>query len=259
MSEAVAASLVTIFHLYPEHLNLYGDRGNVLALLRRALWHGLEPRLVPVRPGYRADFRRCDILFMGGGQEAGQKLVCRDFRERRLELFDLIERGMVILAICGSFQLLGRCYAAADGAASPGLDLFDFYTAAGRKRMIGDIVTRSDLEGRRRTLVGFENHGGRTFLGPGLRPLGTVLKGYGNNGRDRTEGLLYRNVIGTYLHGSLLPKNPWLADYLLKKALEYRGVKYALRKLDDSMEEEAHRFILKRRLSPLYRRCPAAL
>lgn len=250
---------ITIYHLYPEHLNLYGDRGNILALLRRARWHGLNVRLFPIRPGYKIGLKQCDILFMGGGQDAEQKMVYRDFQGRRLELIDYIEQGISILAICGSFQLLGRYYTAVDGEQIPGLNLFDFYTEAGRKRMIGDIVTRCAFISPQRTLVGFENHSGRTILGPGLKPLGTVMKGYGNNGSDRTEGMLYKNVIGTYLHGSLLPKNPWLADYLLQKALQYRGLKIRLPALDNTLEEEAHRFILNRCLSPLFRRRNSAM
>jgi lipid II isoglutaminyl synthase (glutamine-hydrolysing) len=250
---------VTIYHLYPDHLNLYGDRGNVLALLHRARWHNLNVRLVPVRPGYKAGLKNCDILFMGGGQDAEQKMVYRDFQGRRLELIDYIQKGMAILAICGSFQLLGRYYTTADGEKIPGLDLFDFYTEAGQKRMIGDIVTNCTLISPQRTLVGFENHIGRTFLGPNLQPLGTVMKGYGNNGSDRTEGMAYKNVIGTYLHGSLLPKNPWLADYLLQNALQYRGFNCRLPALDNTLEEEAHRFILQRCLSPLFRRRNSAM
>ena len=249
---------ITIYHLYPEHLNLYGDRGNVLALLRRAQWHGLTPRLIPVRPGYRADFRKCDLLFMGGGQDAEQKMVFRDFQSRRRELLACIEEGMVVLAVCGSYQLLGKYYATASGERIPGLELLDFHTRAGRKRMIGDLVVRCPIWNPPKTLVGFENHGGRTYLGPKLKPLGKVLKGYGNNGEDHTEGLLYKNVIGTYLHGSLLPKNPHLADYLLRQALRCRGLNLHPAKLDDSLETLAHQTIIRRNLSPLFRLRPSA-
>lgn len=245
---------LTIYHLYPDHLNLYGDRGNVLALLQRARWHGLAPEVVTVQPGQQACLEQCDILFMGGGQDAGQKMVSNDFAGRRLELFEMIEKGMVILAICGSYQLLGRYYTAASGERIPGLSLFNFYTAAGRRRAIGDIITRSGLCTPPRLLVGFENHTGRTFLGGDLRPLGTVLKGHGNNGADRTEGMVYRNLIGTYLHGALLPKNPWLADYLLQKALHYRGSKLKLSAMDDTREEQAHNFIVRRRGSLFFHR-----
>ena len=250
---------ITICHLYPDHLNLYGDRGNVLALLQRARRHGLNAKLIPIRPGYKADLKQCDILFMGGGQDAEQKMVCRDFHSRRLELMDYIQRGMAILAICGSYQLLGRYYAIDGGEQIAGLDLFDFYTEAGGKRMIGDIAARCKLASPPRILVGFENHRGRTYLGPGLTPLGTVIRGFGNNGSDGTEGMAYKNVIGSYLHGALLPKNPWLADHLLQKALEYRGSGLKLGTLDDTLEEEAHRFILRRCRSPLFRARNSAL
>ena len=244
----------TIYHLYPGHLNLYGDRGNIIALQQRARWHGLETEVVAVQPGSRVDFAACDLLFMGGGDETAQKMACRHLKEHRHALLDCINRGMVILAIGSSHQLLGRYYTAASGEQYPGLELLNFYTEAGTVRMIGDIVTRCDFLRVPHTLVGFENHAGRTYLGKGVRPLGTVLRGYGNNGADRTEGVLYRNVAGSYLHGSLLPKNPWLADWLLQRALRYRGIACRLQELDDSMENEAHRFILKRCLSPFYRR-----
>ncbi|MEW5784072.1 MAG: glutamine amidotransferase [Bacillota bacterium] len=250
---------LAIYHLYPEHLNLYGDRGNILALRQRAQWHGINTRLIPVRPGYKVSFAACDLLFMGGGQDNEQKMVYRDFQSRRSELLESIELGMAILAICGSYQLLGRYYAAADGEKIPGLELLDFYTEAGSRRMIGDIVTRCHIQGVRHTLVGFENHCGRTYLGSALRPLGTVVRGYGNNGQDRTEGVLYKNVIGTYLHGSLLPKNPRLTDWLLQKALHYRNIDFRLKQLDDTLEEQAHRFIIKRCLSPLYHRRSSAM
>lgn len=247
-------SRITIYHLYPDHLNLYGDRGNILALQRRARWHGIEPVVAPMEPGKEINLERCHILFMGGAQEAGQKLVYRHFAERNLELFEMIEKGLVILAICGSFQLLGRYYTDSAGEKIPGLGLFNFYTTASRKRAIGDIITRSDISPPARTLVGFENHAGLTFLGSALKPLGTVLKGHGNNGRDRTEGLVYRNVIGTYLHGAILPKNPWLTDYLLQKALQYSGSEHKLSGLDDTLEEQAHHLLFKRRSSPFFHR-----
>lgn len=244
---------INIYHLYPEQLNLYGDRGNILALIQRARWHGLEPGLFPVRPGYRADFRRCDLLFVGGGQDAEQKMVFQDFYNLRREIADFIEQGMVLLAICGSYQLLGHYYETASGERIPGLSLLDLHTTAGRQRMTGDLVVRCTALSPPGTLVGFENHGGRTFLGPGLKPLGEVIKGFGNNGKDRTEGVAYKNLIGTYLHGALLPKNPWLTDHLLRQALRYRGENRRLGHLDDTLENLAHNYIVRRNLSPLFR------
>lgn len=236
----MTATGITICHLYPEHLNLYGDRGNVLALCRRASWHGLPVNLVPIQPGERIDFTACDLLFMGGGQDHEQKLVAADLKSRRAEMLEAIERGMVILAVCGSYQLLGKYYYTAGGDRIPGLDILDLYTLAGRRRITGNIVTLCSLWDPPRTLAGFENHAGRTYLGPSLQPLGQVLSGRGNNGEDKTEGVVYKNIIGTYLHGSLLPKNPWLADYLLEKALAYRGQSLPLQTLDDTFETEAH-------------------
>lgn len=236
---------IIINHLYPEHLNLYGDRGNMLALCRRAEWHGIEITVVPVEPGGRIDFSRCDILFMGGGQDSDQKLVAEDLIKRRKDLIKAVESGMVVFAVCGSYQLLGSYYTAVSGERIGGLDLVDLYTEAGQKRLIGNAVISCPLWNPPKTLVGFENHAGRTYLGPSLQPLGRVVHGHGNNGADKTEGAVYKNVIGTYLHGSLLPKNPWLTDFLLEKALAYRGLDWQLRNLDDSLEEQAHRAAVK--------------
>ena len=232
---------VNVYHLYPEHLNLYGDRGNILALCRRAGWYGLALNLVAIRPGDKIDFSRCDLLFMGGGQDYEQKLVAEDLQGRRSELLTAIEGGMVILAVCGSYQLLGRYYTTYRGEQIPGLDLLDLYTESGRRRITGNIVTESSLWDPPRTMAGFENHAGRTYLGPSVKPLGRVLSGFGNNGEDKTEGAVYKNMIGTYLHGALLPKNPWLTDYLLEKALQYRNQHFDFKPLDESIELKAHR------------------
>ncbi|MBS3943093.1 MAG: glutamine amidotransferase [Dethiobacter sp.] len=236
---------INIYHLYPEHLNLYGDRGNILALCRRAEWYGLPYTLVHVRPGEKIDFARCDLLFMGGGQDYEQRLVAGDLKRHRSELLAAIEQGMVILAVCGSYQLLGRYYTTGKGDSIPGLDILDLYTKSGHKRMIGNIVTQSRLWEPPRTLAGFENHAGRTYLGPSVKPLGKVVHGFGNNGEDKSEGAVYNNVIGTYLHGALLPKNPWLADHLLRKAVSYRRQQFLFKPLDDKIELNAHRSALR--------------
>lgn len=232
---------INIYHLYPAHLNLYGDRGNMLALCRRAGWRGIEVNVVPVGPGEEIHFNSCDLLFMGGGQDSDQKLVAEDLKRRRREIKDAVEENMVIFAVCGSYQLLGHYYTTARGERIGGLDIVDLYTDTGRGRLIGNAVINCSLWDPPRTLAGFENHGGRTFLGPGLQPLGTVLHGSGNNGIDKTEGAVYKNIIGTYLHGSLLPKNPWLTDHLLRKALAFRHQDTALSDLDDHLEKQAHR------------------
>lgn len=232
--------LINIYHLYPAHLNLYGDRGNLLALKRRAEWRDIKLEVIAVEPGGKIDFSACDLLFMGGGQDSDQKLVAADLKKRSNEMRTAVEKGMVVFAVCGSYQLLGRYYKSAGGEIINGLDVIDLYTEAGEKRLIGNAVIECQLWDLPKTLVGFENHAGKTFLGPSVEPLGKVLNGYGNNGLDKKEGAIYKNVIGTYLHGSLLPKNPWFTDYLLQKALKYRGQDQELRDLDDSLEIQAH-------------------
>lgn len=238
-----------IAHLYPDLMNLYGDRGNVLALAQRARWHGLQVSVEAVTLGDKPDFSQFDVALMGGGQDREQALICRDFEEvKGQSLHEAVEEGLVVLAVCGGYQLLGRYYRTAEGEEMPGLGIFDAWTEAGAQRMIGNVAVESDLGGEKRTLVGFENHSGRTLLGPSAVPLGRVLAGHGNNGQDRTEGIVYRNAIGTYLHGSLLPKNPWLTDWLLQQALRRRYPDTAplLRPLDDSLEERAHGVMLQR-------------
>ncbi len=236
---------INIYHLYPDHLNLYGDRGNMLALYRRAEWRGITVKIIPVNPGDEIKFKNCDLLFMGGGQDSDQKLVAADLKGRSLEMFKAVENNMVIFAVCGSYQLLGHYYTTARGERIGGLEIIDLYTETGTGRLIGNAAISCSLWNPPRTLVGFENHGGRTYLGPKLQPLGTVLHGHGNNGSDKTEGAVYKNVIGTYLHGALLPKNPWLTDHLLRKALAYRHQDNCLQELEDSIEEHAHQAALK--------------
>lgn len=241
---------IRIFYLYPEMLSLYGDRGNVTALVRRAAWRGIEVAVEEVGPGPGADFSRCDIAFIGGGQDREQSLIAADFKRHKSEgLLEAVEAGMPLLAVCGGYQLLGRFYRTAAGEELPGIGLFDAWTVAGASRLTGNVVVESALPGVPRTIVGFENHAGRTHLGPGCAPLGRVVVGHGNNGRDGWEGAVYRNAVGTYLHGPLLPKNPALADWLLGRALVRRygaGAEAALAPLDDRVEEEAHRAAVRR-------------
>ncbi|MEW6524506.1 MAG: glutamine amidotransferase [Bacillota bacterium] len=237
---------ITICHLYPDFMNLYGDGGNVIALHRRALWHGLQPRVIPVSVGMPCDLAACDIIFMGGGQDREQKAIARDFQSRSGELAAALQDQVVVLAICGAYQLLGSYYRTAAGEQLPGLGLLDVWTEAGSPRLIGNVVVESELDGTRRTLVGFENHGGRTYLGPAAAPLGQVVVGHGNNGQDRYEGAVQGSIIGTYLHGALLPKNPWFTDYLLRRALARRGAEPTLGLLDDTLENLAHRAAIRR-------------
>lgn len=234
---------LTICHLYPELMNLYGDRGNIITLSRRAGWRGIEVIHAAVGLGQKTGFTEFDLLFMGGGQDKEQKLICHDFQAvKGNALAEAVENGVAFLAVCGGYQLLGRYYETGAGERLPGVGLLDVETKAGKKRMIGNVVVSSALAGGRpRTLVGFENHSGRTYLGSRVRPLGEVRIGHGNNGEDGYEGAVYCNTIGTYLHGSLLPKNPWLADWLITRALARRyGETGPLAPLDDRLEEAAH-------------------
>ncbi len=249
---------VTIYHLYPDRLNFYGDRGNIFALTRRALRHGLRPQLVPVHSDKDADFSKCDLLFMGGCGETAQNMVYQNLRSHRDELQAAVTAGMVLLAIGGSYQLLGHHYTIHEGEPLSGLGLLDLHTTAGR-RFSGDLVVQCSLWNPPQTLAGFENHSGHTYLGPSLKPLGSVVAGHGNNDEDRTEGVAWRNVIGTYLHGALLPLNPWLTDWLLARALAYRGFIFRPSALNDHLEQGAHCDIVRRSRSFFYRRRAPAL
>ena len=233
---------VGVGHLYPDYLNIYADRGNMAVLAQRAAWRGieLEYRTIglgePLRPGDH------DLLYIGGGQDREQALVAPDLARRSAELEEAVSSGTAVLAVCGGYQLLGRFYRDRSGAELPGAGIFDHHTVAGEGRMIGDILLECELEpGERRTVAGFENHAGRTILGPSAEPLGRVLAGFGNDGESGFEGCRRGRVLGTYLHGPLLPRNPWLADWLLAQALaRRRGEPPRLEPLPDDVEREAH-------------------
>jgi CobQ-like glutamine amidotransferase family enzyme len=242
---AARRSLV-IVHLYPAHMNLYGDRGNVLALRRRAEWRGFDVTVEDVDPGDPLDLSRVDLLFIGGGEDRHQELVAEDFAQRGPDLAEAFADGLPALAVCGGYQLLGHRYEAADGRGLPGVGWFDLETRNGVGRAVGDIVIETGLELEPRTLVGFENHGGRTYLAAGQGALGRVLSGQGNNGQDGTEGAVRGRVLGTYLHGSLLPKNPQLADWLLSQARAYRTGTEDLEPLDAVLELRAHAAMVER-------------
>ncbi|MEB3205971.1 MAG: hypothetical protein VKK59_01315 [Vampirovibrionales bacterium] len=235
---------MTLLHLYPHELNMYGDRGNVLALAQRALWRGITLDIRPVGLGEDFDPELADIIFIGGGQDAQQIAVSEDllaFKQKSMS--QAAQQKVVMLAICGGYQLLGHYYKPHQGSELRGLSVLDVYTIAGTKRLIGNIALRRE-DGT--TLVGFENHSGQTFLGQqkGLTPLGTVLAGYGNNGQSGEEGAVFENIYGTYLHGALLPKNPALSDELLLKALIRRyghpKASALMRPLSDALEQAAH-------------------
>lgn len=255
---------LTICHLYPDLLDLYGDRGNILTLAARCRWRGIEPVIQQASLGENLDFMGMDILFIGGGSDREQGLLVQDLMRRENELRSAIENGLVVLSICGGYQMLGKYYQMAGGEKIQGLGILDVWTIAGAKRLIGNIVVELDervlnigsnksrMTGAHapkfRTLVGFENHSGKTYLGQGVMPLGKVLFGHGNNDDDKEEGVRYRNVFGTYLHGPLLPKNPHFADLLLELAIRRRESDICLRALDDRLEELAHEVMLKRLL-----------
>ena len=234
---------ITIGHLYPDLLNLYGDRGNIQCMKMRLLWRGYEAEVREYNLGDTIDFTKIDIVLLGGGSDREQMIVCRRLQEIQKDFHAYVEDGGVVIAVCGGYQLRGHEYSTPDGDME-GLHLVDLITKQGSPRLISNIVLENSIFPY--PVTGFENHGGRTTLGEGVKPFGTVVFGYGNNGEDKQEGALYKNVVGTYLHGPLLPKNPHVCDYLLKNALERRGVTAPLQELDDTQEREANDYIVKR-------------
>ena len=239
-SAAGRAKLV-VGHLYPEYLNIYADRGNIAVVERRAAWReiGFDYRTIGIGDSIPTDI---DLFYVGGGQDREQALVARDLVEKGPALVDSVTAGAALLAVCGGYQLLGRFYRDRSGEELPGIGLFPHHTAAGERRMIGDILIECELEpGERRMLAGFENHAGRTYLDDSAEPLGRVVFGFGNNGRDGAEGCRSGRALGTYLHGPLLPRNPWLADWLLAQALARRlGERPVLAPLADGLEARAY-------------------
>jgi len=228
--------------LYPEQMNIYADRGNIVFLRRRCEWRGIDFEYAAAGSGERFDPGAHDLVYIGGGQDRDQRAVAADMVESKREALDAATAdGAALLAVCGGYQLLGHSYELGDERL-PGLGLVDLETVRRPgPRLIGNVAIEVDLGFGPQTLAGFENHGGRTFLGPDATPLGRVLKGFGNNGEDGLEGVRRDNLIGTYLHGPLLPKNAWLADCLIGQALERRyGERPELEPLDDSFERAAH-------------------
>ncbi len=230
--------------LYGHEMNIYGDRGNIIALLHRARVRDIDAQVEIIGLGDTLDVERYDIFFWGGGQDREQAVVADDLQGTKgRDLRAAIEDGVPSLAICGGYQLLGSGYRPFDGDLLPGIEALDITSEAGSTRFIGNVVVDSDEFGE---LVGFENHSGLTFLGPGVRPLGRVRVGNGNNGRDGASGARYRNTIGCYLHGALLPKNPQLTDWLLATALARRGMPAELPPVDSELEMTAHRYVARR-------------
>lgn len=233
---------INILHLYPKEMNLYGDHGNILALVRRCEWRGIKTKVIAHEAGDSIP-NNVDIIFGGGGQDSGQNKIEADLIKNAPKLKKLIDNGMPCLVICGLYQLFGRSFTTADGHEIKGTGILNLETHANTGRLIGNITIQSPQFGE---VVGYENHSGLTTLDNPAECLGKVVNGSGNNGQDETEGCFYKNCIGTYLHGPILPKNPQIADFLIKKALERRGKNIELKKLDDHEEEQAHRSAVSR-------------
>lgn len=231
-----------IGHLYPDLLNLYGDRGNIQCMVKRCQWRGIGASVKEFQLGDKIDFSQLDIVLLGGGSDREQRIVCEKLKTIREDFQSYVEDLGVVLAVCGGYQLLGHYYDTDQGRIE-GLSLADLYTEQGSPRLISNIIIEND--DFEMPFVGFENHGGRTYTGD-LKPLGRVLFGCGNNGKDGQEGILYKNIVGTYLHGPLLPKNPHLCDYLLKNALMRKYGQAELSPLEDREEKEANLYIRKR-------------
>lgn len=219
-------------HLYPKLLNIYGDGGNILAIKKRCEWRGIELEIDEINIG--DEISEHDMYFIGGGQDLQQIEVSKELQKHKEFLTKERDRMSVFLGICGGYQLMGHYYQPLNGEKLLGISLLDAYTVAGNQRFIGNVTVHTDLV-EPNTLVGFENHSGLTYLNGTTEPIGQVIVGHGNNGKDKTEGARYKNVFGTYLHGSFLPKNPRFADYLIELALGSKP-----EPLDDTIENLAH-------------------
>ena len=234
---------IRVAHLYPDYLNIYADRGNIAVLTARASWRGHELDVTEVGMHDAIVPGAHDLYYLGGGQDREQLLVAGDLAAKAEPLKEAAAGGAAFLAVCGGYQLLGRGYRGFHGEDMPGVGLLPLETVAGDTRMIGNVLLECELEpGMRRTLAGFENHAGRTKLDAGAEPLGRVVSGFGNDGESGYEGCRAGRAVGTYLHGPLLPRNPWLADWILTQALAHRtgGEPPELAPLDDELEEQAH-------------------
>lgn len=232
---------VRILHLYPDRMSIYGDIGNIICLQKRIEWLGLKYEYVTNTVGEKLD-GKFDLIFMGGGQDRGQIAVGRDLQTKKELIRDHIESEVPALTICGGYQLFGKYFLTNDSGKIEGISVFNVVTKATQLRMIGNVVCVSDEFG---TIVGFENHSGATELDETSQPLARVIQGYGNNGKSGFEGILYKNAIGTYLHGPLLPKNPSLADFLITQAAKNIDSNFQCKKIDDSLAMQANTFAQK--------------
>ena len=253
---------LNICYLYPDLMDTYGDKGNIITIIKRCQWRGINTRLINMTINDKlSTINDMDIFFFGGGQDKAQIIVGKDLKSKKSTLIESIENGAVLLSICGGYQLMQKYFKTSDGKVIDGIGLFDAYTVGSNTRMIKNLLIEINLDLQKEidkayqntkykiqntNLVGFENHSGKTYLGENLKPLGKVIKGSGNNGEDKTEGAIFKNAFGCYLHGSLLPKNPHFADYLITKALERRYGIVKLKPLDDSIEWQAHKWAIYR-------------
>jgi CobQ-like glutamine amidotransferase family enzyme len=234
--------IIRIGHLYPDYLNIYADRGNIAVFARRASARGLELEVIAIGLGEDVRPGDHDLYYVGGGQDREQALVAADLAAKGAALREAVAGGAAALAVCGGYQLFGRFYRDRYGRDLPGAGVFPLETYAGERRMIGDVLLECSFSGEQRTVAGFENHAGRTILDKGAEPLGRVIAGFGNDGQSGFEGCRVGRAVGTYLHGPLLPRNPWLADWLLAQAAAHRtgGQPPVFEPLDDELEAAAH-------------------
>lgn len=240
---------VRVAHLYPTLLNIYADRGNILAFSKRCLWREIDIRIDGFGLGEEPDWMEYDFFYLSGGQDREQNLVALDLGRKAAGLTAAVEDDAVLLSICGGYQLLGDYYRLPGGDVIEGIGLFGAHTIADGKRCIGNVLIEAEIGGMQMKIVGFENHGGKTYLDEGQKPLGRVLNGFGNNAADKTEGIIYKNAFGTYLHGPLLPKNAVFTDYLISRALRHRyGKDIVIGQLEHNMEDAA-------RLAAINRTC----
>lgn len=226
---------ITILQLYPRDMNIYGDNGNVEVITKRLEWYGYSPVVIPYNPGDTLP-EKVDIVLGGGGQDSGQEVVHKDLLTIGATLKNWADAGTPMLLVCGLYQLFGKSFRTLDNTLLEGIGLFDIETFGTNERLIGNIVTQSEWFG---DIIGYENHSGQTFLGDSATPLATVVKGAGNNAKDGHEGVRYKNTIGTYLHGSILPKNPVLADFLIRTATNRRYKAFSDDLIDDTFAEQA--------------------
>ena len=226
--------IIKLLHLYPQDMNIYGDNGNVLAIKKRLEWRGYECEIINYNPGDKFP-EEVDILIGGGGQDSGQTKVAKDLQLIKEKIHNLANNNTPMLLVCGLYQLFGHRFETIDGTILPGIGIFDATTIGKSERLIGNIVTKSDIFDE---IVGYENHSGQTYLGDKATPLATVIKGAGNNTSDTSEGAIYKNCIGTYLHGSVLPKNPKIADFLISKALLKNDINEPIQDLDDGISTQ---------------------